>query len=159
MRIEPAHVNQIQAARDGRFVEIDGDAGGVADDLRRIDPSLRVRFAENGNPPFWAIYNESEDKRTTYLVLTVKAYQTNSGVWSGLDQRVVKRIEQIGHPEYDFGAELEATNRQVKQDNRAAFAEKMGPLAELAAHAIRKDLGARYKGRAFLPRDIGPERL
>lgn len=150
MNIEPAHINQIRQAADGRMVEIDADASGVARDLKQIDPTLKVRFAENGSPPFWAVYHESEDGRTTYLVLTVKAHQTASGVWTGLDQRVVKRIMQIGHSTYDYADEIERANAAVSAGNAARFREKVGETAELAAHAIRKDLGLRYKGRAFI---------
>jgi len=151
MRVEPAHVSQILRARDGRMVEISEDAGGVAADLKRIDPHLRVRFAENGSPPFWAVYHESEDGRDTYLVLTVQAHQTRSGTWSGLDQRVVRKVMEVGSSTYDYAAEVERKNAQAKASAREAFRERVGPIAEQAAHAIRKDLGVRYKGRAFRP--------
>jgi hypothetical protein len=144
-------MDQILRARDGRMVLIDADAGGVAADLRAIDPKLKVRFAENGNPPFWAVYEESEDGRTTHLVTTVQAHQTRSGTWAGLDQRVVERIRQIGHSSYDYAAEVERQNREASQAAKRRFEEQTGPLAEQAAFAIRKDLGMRYKGRAFKP--------
>lgn len=149
MRIEPAHVNQIRRARDGRMVEVDGDAGGVAEDLRRIDPHLKVRFAEAGRPPFWAVYWESPDQRRTELVLTAEAHQTNSGVWSGLDQRVVKRIEEIGHSSYDLAADLDARNARVERDRKDRFRDAIGDTATQAAHALRKDLGVRP--RIFVP--------
>lgn len=148
MEIEPADINQIRRARDGRMAEVDADAGNVARDLKAIDPTLKVRFAENGSPPFWAVYHEQG--RDTYLVLTVRAHQTASGVWTGLDQRVVKRIMEIGHSTYDYADELERANNRVRDANRAKFRETVGASAELAAHAIRKDLGKRYRGRAFI---------
>lgn len=153
MNIEPAHIDQIRRARNGRMVLISADAGGVAEDLRRIDPGLKVRFAENGNPPFWAVYWESEDKRTTQLVLTVAAHQNSSGVWEGLDQRVVKRIQEIdphGRSGYDYAKELERLARERERARVYDFEQKVGPLAEQAAAAVRKDLGSRYKGRAFI---------
>jgi hypothetical protein len=152
MRIEPADIIQVQRARDGRMVEIDQDAGNVAQDLKRIDPHLKVRFAENGNPPFWAVYHESDDNRSTYLVLTAKAYQVSSGVWTGLDQRIVQRIMEIGHSSYDYANELENANRAVKESAREAFREKVGGAASEAAWAARKDLG--IKNRAVITRDI-----
>lgn len=154
MNIEPAHVDQIRRACDGRFIEISADAGGVVDDLKRIDPSFGVRFAEAGNPPYWHVYRSSDDGRTTELVLSVQAYQTESGVWTGLDQRVVRRVERIGSASYDFVAEVERMNRQAERDRKHSFAEKVGAHAEQAAHALRKDTGQRYKGRAFVPRGV-----
>lgn len=154
MKVEPAHVNQVQRGVTGRMLEVDADVGGVAEDLKRIDPSLRVRFAEAGNPPFFAVYHESEDGRSTYLVLTVKAYQTSTGVWAGLDQRVVKRIMEIGHSSYDFAAEVERANVSAKSRTRKEFREKVEASAEEAAFALRKDLGVRYRGRAFIPKSL-----
>lgn len=154
MVIEPATVNQIMAARDGRFVEITADVGGVAADLRRIDPNLRVRFAENGNPPFWAVYHQSDDNRTTYLVLTARAFQMHSGAWGGLDQRIVKRVEQIGHSSYDYAAEVERGQREVRDANRQRFRDKVAEHAEVAAHGVRRELGLRKNGRAFVPKGL-----
>jgi hypothetical protein len=157
MRIEPAHIEQIRRARDGRMVLVSADAGGVADDLAKIDPGLKVRFAEAGQPPYWVVFWESPDGRNTELVLTAQAYQNNSGVWEGLDQRIVKRVQEIdphGRGGYDFAKEVEAQNRNATQARRRAFTERIAPTAELAAHALRKDLGQRYRGRAFVPRDV-----
>lgn len=151
MNVEPAHIDQIRRAKNGRYIEIDKDVGGVVEDLRRIDPHLRVRFAEDGNPPFFAVRYESDDKRDTYLVLTVQAFRTASGTWSGLDQRVVKRIEQIGHDSYDYPAEVERQTVTARATNRARVLDKLGVNAEEAAHALRKDLGQKYKGRIFKP--------
>jgi hypothetical protein len=154
MRIEPATVEQIRQAGDGRFVLISADASSVAADLRRIDKGLKVRFAENGNPPFWCVYHESDDGRQTHLVLTVQAYQTASGTWAGLDQRVVKRIERIdpqGRGKYHYADELEKATLEAKKKSRERFHEQLGELGEHAAHALRKDLGERYKGRSFFP--------
>ncbi len=144
MKVEPAHIDQLVRGLSGRMVPIGADAGGVADDLRRIDPGLKVRFAEAGRPPFWAVYHESEDGRTTELVLTCTAYQGHTGVWQGLDQRVVQRVREIDPANgYDYAAEVEKQNRQAAVDKRKAFAEKVGPIGELAAFATRKDLGVK----------------
>lgn len=157
MNVEPASIDQIRQAKDGQMVLIDADVGGVAQDLRDIDPQLKVRFAETANPPFFAVYWESEDRRETYLVKTVKAHQTALGTWAGLDQRLVEEIRAIdphGRGGYDYAAELERNNKRVDEDRRARFRERVGGTAEEAAHAIRKDLGVRYRGRAFIPRDL-----
>lgn len=139
---------------------ISADAGGVAADLAAIDPGLKVRFAENGNPPFWVVYHETEqpDGSTCQeLVTTAEAYQTNSGVWEGLDQRIVTRIREIDSESrsgYNYADELEKAERSRHAKARADFAERIGDTAERAAAAVRKDLGSRYRGRAFIPRDI-----
>ena len=136
------------------MVLISADAGGVAADLAAIDPGLKVRFGENGNPPFWAVYHESEDRRSTYLVLTVTAYQNQSGVWEGLDQRVVERVREIdsqGRGGYNYADELERHNERVRRERRDRFREQIGEAAVELAHAARKDLGV--KNKAFIPRD------
>jgi hypothetical protein len=157
MDIQPAHVDQVRRASDGRFVEIHADAGNVVDDLKRIDAGFGVRFAENGDPPYWHVYHRTDDgdgRRTDRLVLSVKAYRTGSGVWAGLDQRVVRRVELIGHESYDFAGEVARQNAQADRDRDRVFAERIGAHAEQAAAAARKDLGLRYQGRAFIPRSV-----
>lgn len=157
MQIQPAHIDQIQRGRFGKMVAIDADVGGVAADLAAIDPGLKVRFVENG--PHFAVYHEEQtvDGVSTYLVLTVQAHQTATGIWGGLDQRVVERVRQIdgwGRGGYDYPAEVEKMNARARKDARAEFQEKMGILGEQAAHALRKDRGTRYKSRTFVPRDL-----
>jgi hypothetical protein len=157
MRVEPAHIEQIRQASNGRFVTISADASTVAADLQQIDKGLKVRFAENGNPPFWAVYYESEDGRTTYLVTTRKAYQNRLGTWEGLDQRVVDRVREIdaqGRSGYDFARELERQNRRASKERQAAIRERLEEIGEKAAFAVRKDLGSTH--RAFKPRDLPP---
>lgn len=137
------------------MVSISADAGGVAEDLKRIDAGLKVRFAESGNPPFWAVYHESDDGRTTELVLTAQAHQTPSGVWAGLDGRIVDRVREIdaqGRSGYDFAAELQKHNQAVTKGARSRFHEKVGEAAGPLAHALRKDLG--IKTRAFISKEV-----
>jgi hypothetical protein len=154
--VEPAHVDQLRRARDGRMVLIDADVGGVVADLQKLDPSLRVRFAENGNPPFWAVYHEHEraDGSVTHdLVLTAQAHQGKTGAWLGLDQRIVDRVKFIdGHAGYDYVKELEKQNKVADLDKKRAFREKAGVIGEEAAFALRKDRGV--KRRIAVPRDI-----
>ena len=100
---------------------------------------------------FFAVYHESEDRRTTHLVLTQKAHQTEFGTWAGLDQRIVDRVREIdaqGRGGYDFVKEVEDQNRRAAKAKRDKFREEMGSFGEQAAHAVRKDLG--IKRRAFI---------
>ena len=154
MQVQPAHVDQVRRGVDGRMDLISADVGNVAADLQRIDPHLKVRFAEAGNPPFFAVYWESDDGRTTELVLTQRAYLTRSGTWAGLDQRIVKRIEEIdshGRGGYDLAKDLEQNHWLLMRAREQRNHELFGELGEKAAHALRKDLGAKYKGRIFKP--------
>jgi hypothetical protein len=160
MQVQPAHVDQVQRGTSGHMELIDADVGGVAEDLKRIDAHLKVRFAESGNPPFFAVYWESDDRRSTYLVFTQRALLTRHGTWSGLDQRIVRRIEEIdthGRSGYDIAQDLERNHKQQQQRRKQHNHEVLGGLGEQAAHAIRKDLGERYRGRAFItkkPEDL-----
>lgn len=128
MDVQPAHINQVISARGGRFVEIAADVGQVADDLRRIDPTLHVRFAPDAPEPFFAVYCQP-DERTTYLVLTVAATRNRSGTWEGLDQRVVREFERIGHEGYDYVGEVDRMNQaaaKAKADRISLALERAG---------------------------------
>lgn len=151
MEIQPANIDQIRQARDGRMLLISSDAGGVADELRRIDRHLKVRFAENGRPPFWAVYYESDDGRETYLVTTAQAHQTMGGIWTGLDHRIVERVRKAdGHSRggEDYAKALEAHNKRVREGKRQEFRDQVSQTGEMAVHALRKDLG--IKSRIFV---------
>jgi hypothetical protein len=159
--VEPATVDQVMRAADGRWVLIDADASSVAADLRAIDPSLKVRFAENGRPPFWAVYSETTDgdgRVSQHLVLTQKAHQTRSGTWTGLDDRIVERVRRIdshGTGRYDYVAELERETHARPERARKEFAEKTGDGGERMAFDIRRELGlGNYKGGIFVPRSV-----
>lgn len=124
------------------MLEVSADVGNVAEDLRKMDPHLKVRFAEAGNPPFFAVIHESDDGRTSQLVTTVRAYQNASGVWEGLDQRVVRRLEEIdGQAGYDYASELERQNRQASRERRERFREQTGEASEEALWEIRRKGG------------------
>jgi len=160
MRIEPAHISQIRLGEDGSVYEISEDVGNVAADLRLIDAGLKVRFAVRGK--CWIVFHEhhgdcphngTEGPGSTYLVTSVNAHQTRSGVWTGLDQRLVDRIREIqpgGRSGHDFAKALERSYNDRLERKRKERAELFGEMAEAGAHAIRKDLGERYKGRAFI---------
>jgi hypothetical protein len=143
------------------MVLIDAEASSVAADLQKIDERLKVRFAETGSPPFWVVYSEerdSEGRTRQQLVLTAKAHMTASGTWAGLDERIVRRIEQIdshGRGGYDYAGELERETLAREQRSSAEFTERTGDAGERMAHAVRQELGlGSYKGGIFVPRDI-----
>jgi hypothetical protein len=153
MRVEPAHLDQVTSDY-GKVVIIDREACGAAKDIHDIDPQLHVELRfPNGMDPFFIVIWTSEDRRTTQLVLTAKAHQNSFGTWVGLDERVVNRLREIdpmGRGGYSYAEEIEKQNKRARQQAEREFHEKVGPYGEEAAFALRKDLGLRYKGRAFI---------
>lgn len=158
------------------MVVIDADVGGVAEELRRIDPGLRVRFAARGNPPCWAIMYQhcgqhkdwqpdcpfcTDDERMPGdLVFTRKAWQNRSGVWEGLTHEVVDRVRMIdprGTGGYDYAKEVERQNQAAEAAKDRRVRERVGEHGELLAWGIRKDLGKRYRGRAFITTPLNKE--
>lgn len=151
MRIEPAHIDQIRRAKDGRFVTIDADVGGVVADIQRLDKTLRVRFAEAGRPPYYVVYRvhrngdpcaDDDPERTEELVLTAQ----------DLDHRVVKRLQYInpeGRSDYDFAKAVEKQSKARGDIRLRRFREKIAEHAGEAQHALRKDLG--QKPSIFVP--------
>jgi hypothetical protein len=63
-------------------------------------------------------------------------------------------IDSEGRGGYDYAKALEQGRRDRERQEREGFRERLGETAELAAHALRKDLGERYRGRVFVPRDV-----
>ena len=143
MKVEPASIDQLLRGRDGRVHLVSADAGGVADELRRIHPGLVLQYNELGD--HFSVCFESDDGRDTYLILTAKE----------CDHRIADRIREIdshGRSGYDYAKELESASQRVRDRALAQFRERMGDLGERAAHAIRKDLGS--TSRAFIPREV-----
>lgn len=139
--LEPASVAQVQRGQDGELVEISGDVGNVVADLRRLDPSLRVRAVTDRKEPFFVVYQlvEENGRTTEHLVLTAKS----------LDQRIVKRVEEIMDPSYNFADALETNALKRKAESRNGFREKVESHADRLLHAAQKDLG--IKPRIFVP--------
>jgi hypothetical protein len=154
MDIQPASIDQVRIASDGGMVTITADVGGVAADIQRIDPCLKLkrskstgiyvvyRLHRNGEP-----CRDDDPERTEELVLTARE----------CDQRIVSRLEFIdsqGRGGYDYADALERARRDREARERAVFHERIGGTAELAAHELRKATGDRYQGRIFLPRSV-----
>lgn len=154
MNIEPASFDQIRTASDGSLVTITADIGGVAEDLRRLDACLRLRYSENAD--CWIVYRihrhgepcgDDDPERTEELVLTAQE----------CDQRIVKRLEFIdpqGRGGYDFAHEVERVARDAKEQDRRSFRERVSEAAEEAAHELRKADGERYRGRVFVQKSV-----
>ena len=172
MQLLPLTLSQIRQAEDGSWIEIDATSGSTLSELQKIDKGFRARLKITDVPrgkEFFAVYHINHDgcphnkkddagrdlpNGSTYLVSKWQATPNRSGTWEGLDRRAVDRIMQIGHTSYDYAKALEDHNRKVETDRRKQLSEERGETLERAAHAIRKDQGTRYQGRAFVPRNI-----
>jgi hypothetical protein len=146
--LSPAKLDQIVETRN-RQVIVDADSCSVVRDLREIDRNLGVRFVD-GPQPFFAVYqeiNHPDGRVEQHMVTTAQAYPTAFGTYTGLDGRIVDRVREITHESYDFGKEAEKRRRDFENNARHERAEKAGEMGEMAAHAIRKDLGS--TNRAF----------
>lgn len=160
MEVRPARIEQVRETDDGDYVIISADVSSVAADLQAIDGDLHVRFSNRANDPYFAVYKEviTAEGVTHDLVTTVQAYQNSFGVWEGLDQRLVahmRRIDGQGTSGYNFADELEKSRKRREAEKKAAFAERVGGLAQQAAFELRREMGERYKGRSFIPREVG----
>jgi len=143
VEVRPASVRQVVRGRTGRFVEVPADPQNVAEDLRRIDPNLRVRY--NVDQRYWVVYREKplpDGRVQKDLVLTAL----------DLDQRIVKRVEYLYSRDYDYARELEQAEKEARKRARDEVGEMLGAAGERLHHALRKDMGD--KSRAF----IGGER-
>lgn len=141
-----ATLAQVQRGRDGRMVEIEADVCNVAQDLRDIKPSLRLRWSEAGG--YFVVYDSielSDGSVVEHLVLTAQQ----------LDQRIVKEVRKAAGPGYDLVAEMEADDRRIDRERAHAEAERLGNAAERLWHALRQDVGA--SDRMYVP-DTGRPR-
>lgn len=136
MEIEPATITQLQRARDGRLVEIEADVGGVAAQLREIDPGLRLRYAEASD--IFIVYHRTSPRPGWFneeLVLTARQ----------LDGRILERVRQIAARDYDFLAELDRIDAEADRAQEARFADQVGDAAQRLAHALRRDRGVKNR--------------
>ena len=132
--IEAASLTQVMTGAGGEMVVIPDDVGNVARDLRALDPTLRVRYATRGG--HYVIYqqiDEADGRVVEHFVTTARQ----------LDQRIVRRVEQLVQPDRDAGAALETTLQARRAERAAAFHERVASHGEQLAHALRRDLGVR----------------
>lgn len=139
MEINPATIDQVKRAKDGRMVQIDDDVANVARDLREIDPHLRLRYSEAGEAFIVYFKRDQDEEGDGYLVLSA----------TECDQRIVKRVREIASEGYDYAAELDRIDREAKRKQEHAFEEKIGEQGERLAHAVGKDLG--HKPKIYVP--------
>jgi hypothetical protein len=118
------------------MVTVESDVLELAGRLRAIDPSLSLHFSESGGH---FVVVETDQAGTERMVLTAKE----------LDERIIDRVMQIAHPDYDYVGELDALDAQAQREQDHRFHEQTGEAAERMAHALRQDL--KHKGKVFVP--------
>jgi hypothetical protein len=131
MDIEPASLTQIARGRDGKVVAIDDDVSGIAQQLKEIDPQLKLRYSEAGE--YFAVYHDGPEE--SYLVTTAQE----------LDGRILQRIRKVASGRYDYVAELDALDARAERERDRAFSEQMGEAHQQLKHALQKDLGSKPK--------------
>lgn len=125
--IQPATIAQVQRLDDGSRVLVDDDVAGVAQDLRAIDPSLRLHL---------------DVEQQVYVVSQVLQGREHLVTTSQTcDQRLVARVRQVASPGYNLADELEAAEAAANREQDRLRREWVGEIGERLAHALRKDLG------------------
>jgi hypothetical protein len=131
---------QVRAGRDGRRYMIEDDVLDVARRIKEIDDSLSLQFNERGE--FFVVVQTLEDGEEK-LVTTAQE----------LDERLIHHLKHITHRSYDFAKEADRMDAQAEREKDHAFHERVGEAGEVAAHALRKDLGLKG-GKAFVSKDV-----
>ena len=132
LEIRPANLAQVTSYR-GRMVEIADDVTGVAQQLKAIDPSLVLMFADEAKTPYWTVFHREDQPDGSIeerLVLTSL----------DLGAHIVERVRQIDSDRYDYSAELEATDAAAKRAEEHRYSEQVGEIGERLHHALRQDL-------------------
>jgi hypothetical protein len=136
VEIQHATLAQVRDGRDGKRVLVEEDVLDVTRQIRQIDPSLGVYWNEYGEH---FVITETLPDGAEKLVTTALE----------LDQRLVAYLRMLIHPGYDYGREIDRMDDQAERDKDHEFAERVGPLGEKLAHALRKDL--QVKSRIYVP--------
>lgn len=132
LEIRPANLAQVVSYK-GKMVQIADDVSGVAQQLREIDANLKLIYAAEAKPPYWIVrhdVDEPDGSVTEHLVFT-------STTLEGL----VERVMRIAADDYDYAAELAATDAKAAVAEDERFAAQRAPILEKLEHAFRKDLG------------------
>jgi len=140
MQLQPASIAQVRQGKKRR-ITVEADVGSVVAQIREIDPRLGVIWDDDGE--FFAVVEQDGPKQRTVLTALE------------LDHRVLERIRELASPDYDYVAEMDRIDAEADRRKEQRFREEVGENAEVMAHALRKDLGAKYKGRVYVPDWIG----
>jgi hypothetical protein len=132
VELQAATLAQVRAGRDGRRILVEDDVLEIAGMIRQVDERLSLHWNENGG--FFSVVETAEDGRER-LVLSAQE----------LDGRVLERIQQIAHPDYNYVAELDKLDAQAEREKEHRFSEQTGEIGERLAHALRTDLQAKNK--------------
>jgi hypothetical protein len=147
LEIRPASLTQLSRGREGMMIEIDDDVQGVANALNAIDSHICLRFSEAGG--YFVAYWKPDGwgNGDGYVITTANE----------LDHRLIKKVERIYHecsqPGYSYAAALEKAEGEAKAEHDHEQQEKLGPMLEQLAHAMRKDLGY-DKAKIVVPEDV-----
>ena len=129
MEIEPANIDQVKRARNGKMITIDKDVGGVVQEIKRINENLHVRYSDAGE--YFVVYHRNPETGDESLVTTAQE----------LDHRLAKRMEYLNSGQYDYLLELEKIQNRREKQKDERLKEQIGIIGEELAHALRTDLG------------------
>lgn len=128
---------------DYELVPVESDVFHVVERLKRIDPGLSLFFHKSREVfvLYWKGLNDKGELVEDFV-----------GAYTELDGRLVHLIEKLAAREnrnrYDLVKELERLEAQKDRDFEREQLNRIGPVAEQLAHALRNDLG--IKNRAFM---------
>lgn len=142
MEIARASLAQLQRGRDGRKLLITEDVGDIAKRIAEIDPTLFVRFNEDGE--FFQVFQRIEEGPLVKEQLVTTAQE--------LTPALVEHVRMLGSEDYDLAKEADRIDREAEKNRDHRFSEKIGERGELLAHALRKD--KQVKTHIIVPRGV-----
>lgn len=131
MEIQRASFAQLSRGKDGRKILIEEDVGDVAKRIAQIDPTLFVKWNEQGEY-FMVIQRLREGEREREQLVTTALE---------LSPALVEHIEALGSERYDLAKEAERIDKAAEAEKDRRFEEQIGERGEVLAHALRKDKG------------------
>lgn len=124
----------VSMGRGGELVEIDDDVQSIAQQIKDIDPRLGVEY--NLQSLQFRVYELGDDgKRRTVMWI------------DELTGDIPNHLRRIAKTNYVL--EMRRQDAQAERDADHRLHERLGPVAEKLAHALRKDLD--IKPRIFVP--------
>lgn len=142
--IAPVPIEQVRMGQNGKMVTIEGDVGGVVEQLQAIDSRFHVRWSDAGK--YFVVYTREKWQPEGSGHVVTYAQE--------LDGRLVRKIEKIvwewRQPGYSFADEMEKAQAKAEKEEDDAFNERIGESAEKLAWALRGELGLNDH-RIFIP--------